>query len=146
MVVDDFISKVIFLDTAPLIYFIEGNSKYQSSLNDIFKLNDLGKITFLTTSITLMEVLVKPFKEKRFDLVSQYRKILMQSKGIQLIEVSNSIAEEAANLRAKYLLKTPDAIQIATANLFAADYFLTNDKTLKTIDPHKIITLDEFIG
>ena len=146
MVVDDFISKVIFLDTEPLIYFIEGNSKYQSSLNDIFKLNDLGKITFLTTSITLMEVLVKPFKEKRFDLVSQYRKILMQSKGIQLIEVSNSIAEEAANLRAKYLLKTPDAIQIATANLFAADYFLTNDKTLKTIDPHKIITLDEFIG
>lgn len=145
MVTDDFISKAIFLDTAPLIYFIEVNSQYQTPLNNVFKLNDSGKITFLTTSITLMEVLVKPFKENRFDLVSQYRNILTQSKDIQLIEISNIIAEEAANLRARYLLKTPDAIQIATSNLLSADYFLTNDKALKTIFPLKIITLDELI-
>ncbi len=91
----------------------------------------------------MLELLVKPLKEKRFDLALQYKNLLTQSDGIKLIEISNSIAVEAAAIRANHQLKTPDAIQLATANFFSVNYFLTNDKHLKTGSEMNIITLDE---
>lgn len=68
MVIQDFSSKVVFLDTVPLIYFIEGHSQYQNILSRLFALNDRGGFTFLTSSITLLEVLVKPLKDGRADI------------------------------------------------------------------------------
>jgi hypothetical protein len=40
MVISDFSSKVVFLDTAPLIYFIEGHSVYQAHLRPLIEAND----------------------------------------------------------------------------------------------------------
>lgn len=63
MVIQDFASKTVFLDTAPLIYFIEGHSVYQPILSSLFELNDKGGFSFVTSSVTLLEVLVKPLRE-----------------------------------------------------------------------------------
>lgn len=76
MVVTEFNQKRIFLDTAPLIYFIEGHSIYQDKLIEYFSSNDNGDFTFITSSITLLEVLVKPLKEGKRKLVAQYKNIL----------------------------------------------------------------------
>jgi len=43
--------KNIFLDTGPLIYFIEGNSEHQEKLKQIFGSNDKGDLFFITSSI-----------------------------------------------------------------------------------------------
>lgn len=51
------------------------------------------------------------------------------------------MAETAAQLRAKYGLKTPDALQIATALEHHADYFLTNDHRLNSVTEINVITL-----
>lgn len=63
------------------------------------------------------------------------------ASGILLVEVSNDIAEGPAELRAKYNLKTPDAIQVATALEHQADYFFTNDYRLAVIQEITIVTL-----
>lgn len=141
MVITDFYQKTVFLDTAPLIYFIEGHSEYQEKLMTCFLANDDDEFTFITSSITLLEVLVKPLRERRPKLVAQYREILLNASGILLVEVSNDIAEGAAKLRAKYNLKTPDAIQVATALEHQADYFFTNDYRLAVIQEITIVTL-----
>jgi predicted nucleic acid-binding protein len=60
-----------------------------------------------------------------------------------MINVNNLIAIKAAELRAKYSLKTPDSIQLATAIQYNADYFLTNDLRLKLVNEIKSITLNE---
>lgn len=143
MVVQDFSSKIVFLDTAPLIYFMEGHSRYQNVLTQIFDLNDKGNFSFITTSITLLEVLVKPLREGKSLLVQQYRDILMKAPGIEVLDVSSVIAEKAALLRASYSLKTPDAIQLSTAILTNCDYFLTNDIRLSAITEIKTVTLSE---
>ncbi|WP_257666690.1 type II toxin-antitoxin system VapC family toxin [Parapedobacter tibetensis] len=139
--IKDFYQKAVFLDTAPLIYFIEGHSDYQEKLMECFVANDNGDFTFITSSITLLEVLVKPLKEGKPKLVSQYKEILLSASGINLAEISHDIAEGAARLRAKYNLKTPDAIQIATALENQADYFFTNDHRLAVVKEIAIITL-----
>jgi predicted nucleic acid-binding protein len=56
------------------------------------------------------------------------------------------IAKKAAGLRAKYGLKTPDAIQFATAIYGSADYFLTNDIRLKVVREIEIFILDNIIS
>ena len=51
-------SQTIFLDTAPLIYFIEGNSAYQAYLKNFFAAFDKKEFSIITSSLTLLEVLV----------------------------------------------------------------------------------------
>lgn len=135
--------KKIFLDTAPLIYFIEGNSQYQEKLKQVFDSNDKGDFVFITSSITLLEVLVMPFREEQINLVEKYINILTNAPGIELFEITNTISIKAAELRAKYNLRTPDAIQLATAIEYNADYFLTNDLRLKSVHEVNSIVLSD---
>ena len=83
MVIQDFASKTVVLETAPLIYFIEGHSQYQSILSSLFELNDKGGFSFVTPSVTLLEVLVKPLREGQKAIAEQYRDILTAAPGIE---------------------------------------------------------------
>lgn len=143
MVIQDFASKTVFLDTAPLIYFMEGQSPYQSILARLFDFNDKRGFAFVTSAVTLLEVLVKPLRDGKKLLADQYRTILTTAPGIEIFEITTAIAEQAAQLRATHNLKTPDAIQLATAIEFGADYFLTNDNRLKAISEIKVVILPD---
>ena len=138
-------NKTIFLDTAPLIYYIEDNTLYSKVLDKLFELNLNMKVQLMTSTITLLEVLVIPLKTKKYDLAEKYKSLLCQSDTFKIWNVDIEIAEKAAELRAKYHLKTPDAIQIATAICRFSDYFFTNDKQLKVVSEINVLILDELI-
>ena len=142
--IEKFKGKRIFLDTSPLIYFIEGNIKYQKFLDSIFELNINRNIDFVTSSLTLIEVLVQPLRLNRLDVVEKYETILTESDTIEIIDLNISISRLAAEIRAKYNFKTPDSIQIATAIYSSSDFFLTNDKNLMH-DSIEIITLEKMV-
>ena len=101
MVVKDFTSKLVFLDTTPIIYFIEGRRAYQSILSKMFESNHKGAFYFITSSITLPEVLVKPLREARIDVAAQYRDILMKAPGIEVFDITPTISEIAVGMRAR---------------------------------------------
>ncbi|MDO9256713.1 MAG: type II toxin-antitoxin system VapC family toxin [Bacteroidales bacterium] len=138
-------SKTVFLDTAPLIYYIEENRNYSSILNKLFLANSKGEFLFQTSVITLLEVLVLPMRENEQQLVEEYQNILCNSPSIEIIDLTIDIAIKAASLRAKYGLKTPDSIQVATALNASSEFFLTNDIRLKAISEIEILILDEII-
>ena len=144
MVIDQLKDTIVFLDTAPLIYFIEGNSDYQVKLETLFRLNDEGYFKFLTSSITLLEVLVKPLRDGETKIVAQYKTILMNAEGIDIFDITSPIAFRAAEIRAKYNSPTPDALQVATAIEHRADYFLTNDARLRSIKEINAIMITDF--
>jgi len=77
-------------------------------------------------------------------LVEKYRDILLFSEGFTTFEIFHEISELSAKLRAKYTIKTPDAIQIATGLLYGANQFLTNDPYLRKISDMKMLVLDDF--
>jgi len=58
-----------------------------------------------------------------------------------MIDVDGMIAERAADLRARYNLRTPDAIHIATAIVAGCDAFLTNDLALRRVTELRVLTL-----
>ena len=86
---------------------------------------------------------MKPLKDGDTKLAEQYKNILTNAPGIELLEVTHEVAIKAAELRAKYNLRTPDSIQIATAIVTKASCFLTNDIRLKSVSELKIVALGE---
>ena len=51
----------IFLDTGPVIYFVEKNPVYVAKVKPVFTRIDAGGLTAVTSPITLSECLVHPF-------------------------------------------------------------------------------------
>ena len=137
-----FYGKIIGLDTAPLIYFMEEGS-YFDLVSLFFETLSEGNLRAVTSTITLLEVLVQPYRYGNRDLAEKYREILLYSDNLLTFPVSNEISDKAAELRAKYKIRTPDAIQVATALHGEASIYLTNDKNLKKIQEIDIITLFE---
>ena len=87
--------KVVGLDTAPLIYFIEENLAYLETVRPFFEAMDHGEFSVVTSVVTLLEVLVHPFRRGDRTLAQQYRDILLNAEGLTTILFSQDIAEEA---------------------------------------------------
>jgi predicted nucleic acid-binding protein len=135
--------KVVGVDTTPLIYFIEENPIYMEIVCPFFEALDRGEFSVVTSVVTLLEVLVHPFRHGDMRLAQQYRDILLNSRGLTTVLLSPDIAEEAAQLRATHNIRTPDAIQIATAVHEGATFFLTNDARLPSLPGLNMLVLDE---
>ena len=57
--------------------------------------------------------------------------------------ITSEIARCAADFRAKYNLKLPDALQIATAIVSNCEAFLTNDTKLKRVTELQVLVIEE---
>ena len=143
--VDALRGSVVAVDTAPLIYFIEENPRYLPHLRAFFDAVDKGHFRIVTSILTLTEVLIHPLRQGNSQLADEYRRILLQADNVETLPVSAPIAEEAARLRAKHNLRTPDSIQIATAINAGATSFLTNDAQLAGQWIPNILVLDHLL-
>lgn len=112
-------------------------------MEDIFSRSDKGVFSIITSVLTVTEVLTKPLQTNHFQYENRYRNMLIKTHNITTLAANLPIAEQAARLRAKYSLKTPNAFQVATSILAGCDAFLTNDKRLKQITEINILVLDE---
>jgi predicted nucleic acid-binding protein len=130
-------------DTSPFIYFIERHPNYVSLLREIFRRVDSGSITGCSSVVTVTEVLTRPKQLGDTALVQEYRSLLLQGRNFSVVPVDAAIAELAADLRASYRLRTPDALQIATAIQAGCKAFLTNDGALQRVDTLRVLLLDK---
>ena len=140
--IDDALTGVVRLglDTAPVIYF---NPSYDELVTEIFQRVSQGALTGVTSVITLSEVLVQPMRRQNLPLQQEYRDLLLASRNLQSWEVSAAIAESAAALRVRYRLRTPDALQIATALEAGCQALLCNDTELRRISELRVLVLDD---
>jgi len=136
----------IFIDTAPIIYYIEAHSQFGPVTKEIFQTFHSGKSMAFTSVITITEVLPKPIKIGNMELAIRFMEFLKYGKNFELIEISSDIAEKAGNIRGYYTdLRTMDAIQIATALDIGAEVFITNDTKLKQIKDIRVLVLKDYI-
>ena len=139
-------AKVIGLDTSIFIYFLENNERYgplaQVTINGIEK----GKWQGVTSTITLMEITVRPWQLGRESAAREYEAVLVHFPNLSIVDVDRSVARAAAQLRAKYNVAPPDALQVAASLNFGAKAFLTNDKRLSRLQELiDILVLDDFV-
>jgi predicted nucleic acid-binding protein len=136
--------STVALDTAALIYYVEAHPTYCSLVEPVIEAIDKAEVIGITSTITLLEVLVLPFREGNSVLAQEYRSILLHSN-LRLISLTYDIAEKAAEIRARHNLRTPDSVQVATAILNNADLLIANDKKWKKITEVNVVILDEII-
>ena len=74
--------SLVAVDTAPLIYFIEKYQPWVRSVKPFFQALDNGRFRAVTSSLTLAEVLVHPFRNQRPDLAAEYRQLLLGARNL----------------------------------------------------------------
>lgn len=131
----------IGLDTNVLIYYIEEHPFFIKKVELLIDKIEDGKAIGITSYVTLLELLVKPIREGKIDLANQYKTIL--SNKLEMVPLDEAVSLKAAELRAKYGFRTPDAIQLASVIHRKGDVFITNDTGLKKIKEIKVLTLDD---
>ncbi|MEZ4526191.1 MAG: PIN domain-containing protein [Desulfobacterales bacterium] len=138
--------RILFIDTAPIIYYIEGHQLFGLLAKEVVDTFRSGKAVAYTSVITLVEVLPKPVQAGNHMLAKKFADFLRHGKNIHMTEISADMAEKAGNLRGRYaFLKGMDALQIAVAVDSGAEVFITNDLNLKQIQDIKVIVLKDYL-
>ena len=148
MTISDELTQIntIFIDTAPVIYYIEAHPKFGPLAKEVVTAFQAGNLNAFSSVITLTEVLPKPTEQKDEKLAKKFAEFLKHGKNFAMIEISVDIAERAGKLRGQYLfLRAIDAIQISAAIDLGADAFLTNDVKLKQIKEIKVLVLADYL-
>ena len=118
------------VDTAPFIYVLEAHPQFAAQFLGLFEAAARGDLNIALSTITLAEILTGPFKAGQTAMAKRYEKSLCL---YNVVPVSTPIAALAAQLRAEYRLKLPDALQLATALDINATAFVTHDRDFSTV-------------
>ncbi len=136
----------IFIDTAPIIYYVEAHPQFGTLVMDVVDNFQSGKLTAYTSVVTLVEVLPKPIGAGNEKLAKKFTDFLRYGNNLVLMEISIEIAELAGTLRGRYVsLKVMDAVQIAASIVCKAEAFLTNDEKLKQVKEAKVLVLKDYL-
>src|SRR5262249_32138482 len=123
----------VFLDSAPVIYFVERHPSYFDRVLELFQKLDLGSLSACTSAITLAECLIHPVRIADAGRLLQFEQLLMKGSGVDFIPLDGAMGRHAAELRVKYNLRLPDAFQVAASLARACDLFVTNDQVFRKV-------------
>jgi predicted nucleic acid-binding protein len=127
----------LLIDSAPIIYFLEGHPKFGPYFKPLFDAHGAGQLRFAVTTITIAEVLSRPLQAADDALARRYRAIL---ESWQPIALDVDIAESAARLRASLRLKPADAVQAGSALVINAAVQVTHDGDFSRVGSLRIIS------
>lgn len=127
----------LFIDTAPIIYYIEAHPQFGPLAKEVFDSFLSGRITAYSSVLTLTEVLPKPIESGDVKLARKFSEFLEHGKNLNLVEITAAIAKQAGILRGHYpVLRALDA---------GADAFITNDKKLKRMKEINVLVLSDYL-
>jgi predicted nucleic acid-binding protein len=139
------ISKV-GLDTTVFIYHFEAHPIYSPLTRELLSEIEKGVRKGITSTITLMEIIVKPLSLGRNDVARKYEALLMNFPNMEVVDLDRDVIREAARLRAKYRLRPPDALQVSACLLGGVGAFISNDRHLGRLkEKSDIVILDDLI-
>ena len=138
--------SIVGLDTSIFIYHFEKNPTYTPLTRELFTHIEAGTLHGITSTITLLEISVRPLSLNREDIARKYEALLVNFPNLDVIDIDRDTIWQAARLRARYHLRPPDALQISACLLQGAQSFVTNDRRLdRLVDKLDVVILDNFI-
>jgi len=143
--IEDLKPGPVALDTPVFIYFIEEDKRLLSLVKPVFEAIDHGALRAATSGLTLMEVLVVPYRAGNISLADRYEALLTRSRGLHFVDINRPLLKAAAQLRATFRIRPPDALQVAAAIVSDCRTFLTNDRQIPSISGLKVLQLKEYL-
>lgn len=135
----------IGLDTNLFIYFLDDHPRYGAWCASLFDLIERGQNPAVTSTVTLLELLVQPYRDHKDELAQKIFALTSTYPKLEWVSLTMNLADRAAELRAHYRLSTPDAIQLATAISHHAVRFYGNDRALQRVNEIECIIVEDLI-
>lgn len=135
----------IALDTSIFIYQVEAHTKYVRLTDPVFAWVERAGHEAVTSTITMTELLVPSYRDHNENRVDEFYGLFSTYPNLQWVAPDLETADLAARLRAEYRLRTPDALQAATAIRAQATAFVTNDPVFGRIEEFETAVLDRFV-
>ncbi len=135
--------KRVFIDTAPIIYFLENSPLHMESMEKFFSRCLKNHIQIVTSTLTIEEYLVLPYSDGKMEYVDNFKRFI-EYMDIEVVDIDAAIAERGAKIRGQYKnFKAMDALQIAAAVVRKCDMFFTNDKQLRQEKELPCMTMED---
>ena len=135
----------IALDTSVFIYQLEANPRYVGLTDPIFAWLEQPVHAAVTSTITMTELLVQPYRESGEEQAGEFYALLATYPNLDWIAPGLDIADIAARIRAVHRLRTPDALQAATAVHAQATGLVTNDPVFARVDAFETLVLGQLL-
>ena len=137
--------SVIGLDSSVFIYQLEANSRYVALTDLVFRWLERPDSLAVTSAITMTEVLVPAYRTGDEQHVYEFQSLLSVYPNLEWVAADLEIADIGARLRAAHRLRTPDALQAASAIRRAATGFISNDAAFDRVGAFESLTLDALL-
>jgi predicted nucleic acid-binding protein len=138
--------KRIALDTSVFIYQLEANPRYVVLTDHIFMWVERPDHTAITSTITMIELLVQPYRDANEQRVNEFYSLLSTYPNLNWIAPDLEIADVAARIRAAHRMRTPDALQAACAVQAQATGLITNDPVFERVEAFETLVLDQLLA
>ena len=136
---------IVGLDTNVFIYHVERHPRYLPLTHELLAGVQEGQRTAVTSTVTVMELTVRPWRVGRPAVAREYEALLVHFPNLILADVTREVARHAAQLRAEYRVRPADALQAATGLVYGATVFVTNDRRLARLESVlDVIVLENF--
>jgi predicted nucleic acid-binding protein len=120
---------LIYTDSGIIIYFLDHVGSFQiRACTALARIAAAGDEIVLT-DLTRLEYRVGPLKRRDIGAVADYDRFAAHP-GIRSVPLTPVVYDRAAELRAQFGFKTPDALHLAAAIVHGCDRFPTNDNRL----------------
>jgi predicted nucleic acid-binding protein len=130
------------LNTTIFIYQVQAHLRYLSLADYAFSWMQESSSRAITSTITMTELLVQPYRNLDDQWVDEFYALLSSYPNLDWIAPSLEIADGAARIREWNGLRTPDALQAATAVAAEATGLLTNDPVFERVADFETLVLD----
>ena len=135
----------IALDTSIFIYQLEANPRYVGLTDPIFAWLERPDHAAVTSTITMTELLVQPYRDSGELRAGEFYALLTTYPNLAWIAPDLDVAVTAARIRAAHRLRTPDALQAATAVHAQATGLVTNDPVFARVAAFETLVLDTLL-
>lgn len=132
--------KRIALDSNLFIYHFEDNTEFAPHAERIFERLIQNSLKAVTSVISIIETLSFPSPPR---VVREITEAFLNIPNLEILEVNQTIATEAARIRREYGFRLPDSVQLATALFTKTQAFVSNDVRLKQFKELRVILLKQ---
>jgi predicted nucleic acid-binding protein len=128
-----------------VIFSVERIEPYYQLLSPLWSAAAKGEVRLVGSELLLLETSVRPMRDGNTMLLGAFRQLLTNTT-FELLPITRTVLERAAQLRAVSKVATPDAIHAATSTIARCDVFLSNDKGYLRVSDLSVRLLDRILA
>ena len=133
----------VFLDACAIIHRVEAVAPFHLRFDELLRdIAGAGEPSLAVSRLSLPECRTKPLREGDAGLLACYDRFF-DSAGLTIVELSPKVIDLATQIRAHFMLRTPDAIQAASCLVLGRDtQFLTTDAAFAKVAGLRLRLID----